>query len=707
MLISGFISIFQITFLPGFIFIEISKIKTGSPIQRWLYIFSFSLFINYSLVTVLTLLSIYTFYVMWGLLIVEILLLVFFCKAQLSRLFSKVSLRHLYIKYSEFLSNKSPADRVIITLAGLVILFYCSAFLANIGTIFYFIDTVNNYEWNSWAIDFANNILPNYSSHFPQLLPANWSISYVMIDKTDVHFFPKTIMPLFFISNLLIFLDLAVQKKDRVFLAGLIIYGLFAPIIYSLVFIVDGNADLPVSFFAFLTFYSLMGSLSPDPFPPVPILSGKEKGLNLKAYTLIFLFAAMAAATKLAGFYTFAVTGLFLSLSLLINRKNISLTEIFKLAVFAICVISISLFWYFRTPEVMVSGLHQPGYLPEGYTTTAFRALKLMYYNWGLPVFAFFVITITASLFQKKVRYISLIMVIIPVAIWMFKYSVDFRNLSFVVPFLCFSSAVGLFKIISLSRTSKLAANENGKNLKVKAEEPSGLAVKETLAKKHKLILLLTSALSAIVLLLFISDKFYLFLLSIYEFIFKYYFLRNRITYFIEYDFLLHVDFYQRVLVALSIILIILPILILIKTRLKTLLLFILISLTFLNFTVITEKNILEHQAASFNKVDARNYYEWLKMFINNAELGNRVSTNFKAILKDKIPRELNFYYMEDVSKTSLEKIKEKNYQVFLKVDILSSDTADFIKLKISSNEYKLLFNDRDFTFVLFIVNPE
>jgi len=59
MLLSGVLSVLQITFIPGFIIIHQFRIKTESPIQKFLYIFALSLFINYSTVTVLTLIGIY------------------------------------------------------------------------------------------------------------------------------------------------------------------------------------------------------------------------------------------------------------------------------------------------------------------------------------------------------------------------------------------------------------------------------------------------------------------------------------------------------------------------------------------------------------------------------------------------------------------------------------------------------------------------
>ncbi len=683
MLLLGLISIFQIIALPGLIIVSIFKIKTDSPIQKWLYIFSFSLFTNYGLITILTLLHVYTLYILWAVLIIELLILIIFFRNELTKIVSNISFRDAYIKLFECLKSKTIGNRIIIIVSGSIVLFYVAVLLANIGTVFYYVDTVNNYEWNSWAIDFANNILPKYSSHFPQLLPANWSICYVMIGKIDVHFFPKTIMPLFFLGNILIFIDLAYTKRNQKYLIGLIIYGLFSPIIYSLVFIADGNADLPVSFFAFLTFYSF--------------LKIEHNKFEIKSYLLTFLFASMAAATKLAGFYTFAITGFVLGIMLLMHAKNLCLRDFYKIVIFIIGVCSMSLFWYLRTPNIMYSGLNQPQYLsPEGYKVIFMKALKLMYYNWGLPVFAFFIITIASSLFYKKFRYITLIMVVIPTIIWMFKFSADFRNLSFVVPFMCVSSAFGLYKIIDYKKPSRLQ-NDN---------EVFSPHVKEikSLKIKEKFFLILTSSIAGVLSFIFFSDKFYLFLLSIYKFINRYYFQSNRIVYFIEYGLLLHVDYYQRVLIVLSIILIIVPVLIFFKIRIKIIIIFFASAAIFLNFTFIKEGIILKHQVDSFNKVDARNYYEWLNTIVAREGLHKVIYSNFKDIINDKIPKRINFEYIKNVSAATLQNMKGANYYLFLKLDILNSNTRTFIKSNIYKKKYELLLEDNNYIF--FIVNP-
>lgn len=234
MLLSGILSIIQTVFLPGCILMGAFNIKTTSTIQKSIYVFALSLFFNYALVTLLTLLGIYKALLIYAIFIIEIIVLIYLLRTKKFQIDLSINIRETVNKYFLFLNSLSKSGKTLIIIVSIIVLFYFSLFIANLGTIFYFVDTVNNIHWNTWAMDFANNSLPKLSSHFPQLIPANWSLSYVMTGKANVHFFPKSYMPLFFFSNLLMFLDLGLSKKSNVYFFALIIYGLFAPIIYSL-----------------------------------------------------------------------------------------------------------------------------------------------------------------------------------------------------------------------------------------------------------------------------------------------------------------------------------------------------------------------------------------------------------------------------------------------------------------------------------------
>ena len=671
MLLAGFIAIIQTVFIPGFLILNFFRIRTTSLVQRLVFIFGLSLFINYALVTILILLNIYYTWIMILILVSEIVLIIFlFIKNKL--------LSEHYLTVSEtadrffnlYHSNSKPV-KILFIFSLLVILFYSGLFIANLGTVFYFVDTVNNIHWNTWAIDLANNSFPVNSSHFPQLIPANWSISYLLAGEPYIHFFPKSIMPLFFLANILMFWDLAIEKQNRIYFIALIIYGMISPIVYNLVFIADGNGDLPVSFFTFLTFYTFLkfeGEFS----SPGEII-------------ILFLWAASAPATKLAGFYVFVFFSLYCLYSFIKNIKHFSPKKIVLSVSFVIIISVISFFWYLIKPKTMASGLNQPEWLPAGYYNIFINAVNLIYNNIGLPVLAFLIITIIFSLFVKRIRLITFVFVIPPILLWMFKYSSDFRNLSFVIPILSLVSAFGfnrLFEIASNKKsTTEIELNPCNKPL---------------FDRRKNLYLLILSVTSLLLFFFVGSDKFYGFLYSTYEAINKYYFLSNRITYLVDYTFFLPVDYYQRTIQASLLIILLINLTILLKLKIRYFLVMIPVAVLFLNFTIITPTYLKNYQLEQYCKVDARNYYSRLKPILISLKCSKPIITNFNCICNEKIQRDFAFSYknndniLHDLIGSSL----EKDDFMFLKTNTLTNRFKTLITEMKSLNKIDLLYDD-------------
>jgi hypothetical protein len=676
MLLVGLIALIQTIFLPGILILYFVKIKTQSIIQKYVYIFALSLFANYTLVTILVLLQVYVQNVIFLIIFAEILLLIFLLVQKRLTLNNYLDLNQQLNSLKALLKENVFVVRALTIVAVVITLFYFSLFISNIGTIFYFVDTVKNIHWNTWAIDFSNNIFPVQSSHFPQLIPSNWSISYLLTGDASINFFPKSIMPLFFLCNILMFFDLALYKRKAVYLVALIIYGLFSPIVYSLVFIADGNGDLPVSFFAFLSFYAYLKT-------------DKEK-FNIKEYILVFLFASTAAGTKLAGFYIFFFMSILCLFLLLKNYRHISKKDVSVLLASVIFILGTNLFWYFIKPQTMASGLHQPEWLQSGYINILSNALHLLYYNIGLPVLAFMAITVLFSLAVKEVRYVAIIFVIPPIILWMFKYSSDFRNLSFVVPFISFVSAFGLIKIFEIIRNKNSDADINiGQNGEIK------------LYRKKIWYYVITSMVCLLLFVLISSDMFYNYLYKLYVSVNRYYFQSNRITYLTDFTFFLPVDFYQKTLALFFLIVPIVAALTFFRIKIKHFIALILTASIVSNFFV-NSSDIKECQQTQLYKVDARNYYARLKIIIESAKLKKSVITNFRSICSEKIPRQITFSYLQD--NEILNKIETNNLStsrlVFLKMDKLKDDIKSQINSKIKNKEYNLLYDDGDYVLI-------
>jgi len=676
MLLFGVLSFIQITFLPGLILLSLLRLKDMTTIQKIIYIFAFSLFLNYSFVTILTLCGIYKQTIVYVLIAGELFFI--YLLSRQNRLVS-ISLKTFKEYLRDFILSFKSSNKIqrnLLLINGVLVLFYFSLIISNAGTIFYFVDPAYLIHLNTWAMDFANNMLPQQTSHFPQLIPANWSIAYLLIGENNIQMFPKFIMPLFFFGNVLMFIDLAVSKRNNIYLIGLIIYGLFAPVIYSLVFIADGSADLPVSFFAFLTFYTY--------------LKIDNNKFLLTDRIIFFLFASTAAATKLAGFYIFTIASIY-SLYVLIHYwKSIKKLEIITIAFTVVVIISISHFWYFLKPATMTAGLHQPQWVGTDYGFIFIKALNLMYYNWGLPIFAFFIITIIAALFVKQSRYVTLIMVIPPIIIWMFKFSDDFRNLSFVVPFLSYVSAFGLIKIIEIARNKKL-------KLAIESSPKEEIIIN----RKHKIIAIVISTICISLFVLINSGYFYTKLFDIYKFISIYYFQSHRINLLIDITPFTSIDYYQR---TIGVMLLLIPsifLLILFNVKIKHLFITLMITVVVLNFSLIDKKSILRHQDKAFEIVDARNYGAFVNTIIISAELDKTIFTNFKSVSEEN-RENLNFIFKDDNELTGLLNKNNSNDQFFLNRELLSLENIKMIDEFLKGNKINVLFDDGKFVLLLF-----
>lgn len=620
----------------------------------------------------MVLLKLYTVVALSTVIILELLLLTYLL------INKKISLNINYNfgtsvqKYVQLFVNSPLRIKIIVGLTSMVVFFYFALFLSNLGTIFYFVDTVNLIHWNTWAKDLANNMLPVQSSHFPQLIPANWSVCYVLTGNSEINFFAKAIMPLFLFGNLLIFLDLAMWEKNYVYLIGLIIYGLFIPIIFPLVFTADGNADIPVSFFAFLTFYSYL-RMSKDNF-------------ELSERLLLFLFAATTAATKLAGFYVFLFASLISLYGFIKYFKHINRSKIILIFILVPIILAFSLFWHFLKPVTMVSGLHQPEYVGEDYVSIFIKASKLMYYHWGLPVLTFFIITITASFFVKNVRYITLIMVIPPLLLWMLKYSADFRNLSFVIPFLCYVSAFGLVKIIEIIKKRPL-------DLSLQFDNSNKVHPNN----KKKILGWSISILCIGMFFIIQSNFFFDLLFQVHKFISKYYFQSFRINLLTDYSQYISIDYFQNVFAILLLIIPVLYIVWITRLKLYQLIIVTLVTVLFLNFTSMTKENIIAHQIEQVNQVEARNYADWMNTIIESSKLDKKVYTNFKSLSTEKVPGDLDFKFLD---KNQLEELLlcQTCEQLFLlKIELLPKSLITLIDEKSSSIKFETLFNDGTF----------
>jgi len=265
--------------------------------------------LNTLLVTTLTLFNLYIPIVMYIIFAVETFLLMYLFR---SVLLSSVAqwfttlLHSLYRMFSQLtewiraLSEQNPWFSTGYLLFSAITLYFSidsilwlfKVAIDNVGDIFNLGDAV--VSWNPWAIYWFNNRIPP-ANYYPQLIPTNWSVTYVFIRTTDVQMFAASIMPFFASFSLLIFYLLAWRGKNIGFLVGLVAARFMMKKFIGGV-LADGYVEPVILFFGLLSVSSLL------------LARWAEDDRQSSRYATWGLISAIACAlTKQAGLYIVAV----------------------------------------------------------------------------------------------------------------------------------------------------------------------------------------------------------------------------------------------------------------------------------------------------------------------------------------------------------------------------------------------------------------
>lgn len=291
MLLLGVLAIWQAVFLPGYLCLRALRFSTRGLLQTFLYSFALSLLANHLGVYALTVAGLYSPPVVYTLTVMEWAVLIrFWWREKLDLTLPSAQTVQQYRR----LWNEHPAaGRAVVWLAWAVLLLAAALWASNLGSVFaYWDDAVS---WDRWAVQWAHQI-PVYEGYYPQLLPANWSLTYVITGNTDIKLFATAFMPLFIVVTLLTFLDLFHQTGKVGWLMGLILCGCLLHYIYRIAFLRSGYADLPSACLAFVALYAILQTeWRPDP-------------LKWTALALPIVLASAALVTKQGAVYFFVIT---------------------------------------------------------------------------------------------------------------------------------------------------------------------------------------------------------------------------------------------------------------------------------------------------------------------------------------------------------------------------------------------------------------
>ena len=272
----GLLSIAQVCFIPGAIIYRLligrSSIQESLPVS-----FALSLVFNWVVVFYSAKFGFFNLHTLCLILVIEFFIgFLFFIKD------NNVSVVNHPTINNETNFNIRTYSFIVLALTLIVV-------LPKVGHVFIESDAV--LSWNRWATIWATNVIPVDTYHYPQLLPANYAISYVLTGNSTLQVFSYAECLFFFPLACLAFFNLAETIGDnRVHLAN-IIFFIFITLSGN---ITNGYADTPVACMTVISIcIFIFGWRETNQNP--------QKGLRL--ILLSALVAAGAAATKQAGIF--------------------------------------------------------------------------------------------------------------------------------------------------------------------------------------------------------------------------------------------------------------------------------------------------------------------------------------------------------------------------------------------------------------------
>lgn len=297
----GILAVVQITVLSGLLIYKFINVR-GNLLDRILVIFGLSLIFNYCLVFLLSAIGIYTRSVFTIFVVGELIALIWLYRDALRTpmdQFAAVVWDHLRYLFDFFTPQRRDHDGVtILYFAWLALVFLlavrslvwaASVFFDNAGTVFSAWDAV--VSWNRWATEWAIGQIPTDSHFYPQLIPVNWSITYILQGDPTLQFFAKSIVPLFGLLMFVGLMNLGITTGESHFFIAM---ALLMPLLKNFLKdgVSNGYVDIAVAFMGFMAVYLL-------------IKSQRALEFEERYRTLLMgaVFAAGAAVTKQPGVY--------------------------------------------------------------------------------------------------------------------------------------------------------------------------------------------------------------------------------------------------------------------------------------------------------------------------------------------------------------------------------------------------------------------
>ncbi len=295
------VSLFQLTVFPGLLLYGLLRPDLGAG-RAALLVPGLSLVVNYAAVSLMLAGGFFNGTASWIYFCLTILLLLWVWRKELSASLQTRPLerfseggRNLFRDLCEWSGSLSPGGRLLLaaSLAGAVLglCWYLRWLLDAVDNIFMLWDAA--LSWNRWAGEWAENIFPTRSFEYPQMIPMNWAMAYMLIGE-KLQFVPKFAISLFPLLTLLLFLQRGLAKRDLSMLAAVGILAFFFRNVEYERF--GADLDLLIAFYSAASFFCILYACE----------SGTRAEMVRRLLTASFLLCA-SAVTKQAGLYLVAV----------------------------------------------------------------------------------------------------------------------------------------------------------------------------------------------------------------------------------------------------------------------------------------------------------------------------------------------------------------------------------------------------------------
>jgi hypothetical protein len=433
------IALAQVAFLPGYLVTRWLRLDDGF-VKTWVSSFGISLVVNYHLTLLLTFARLYERTALCAIIALEILALSRALRAPSARTRGETAgspLTRFLCPERDGAVTTVSKRRLVLLFVGVAPILYFTTFLPGaFTTIFSGYDAL--VSWNRWAMDWTNGRFPAWTMHYPQLIPANWSMLYGIVGN-ELQFLPKGLSVFFPATTVLMLVDLGLRKTRTEYMLAAALTGVLMSESGGM-YIASGYADLPIAFFALAPIYLLSCA------------EGERDGSRVRAHIAAATICVVGCGlTKQAGFYLAAVFPLILYLFMRDRFRAIGEMRILPTALVVVCVFllfivpwqvyeEIQVLQGFEVREsVMASGVHHGRTFPE----RAIRAWTIWEAHLTTPLACFVALAVGLSLVFRRELPITLLITIPFTAIWTLLFSYDRRNLALAHPFIGISAGMG------------------------------------------------------------------------------------------------------------------------------------------------------------------------------------------------------------------------------------------------------------------------